>query len=101
MAYSVKRLAEKWGLDRQTVYKMLDRGELVGLRLGPRVLRITDEEVERFEAACRTNGDSAHTVESSQPSPAVANRDAELSSMRLTNKARKLLSAASTSRQTG
>lgn len=101
MAYSVKSLAKKWAMDRQTIYRMIDRGEIVGLRLGPRVLRITDEEVQRYEASCRTNGDSGLIVETSPPSRGRDQPDAELSSMRLTNKARKLLSAASTSKPIG
>lgn len=99
MAYSVRRLADRWECDTQTIYRMIGRGEIVGLRLGPKMLRITDEEVARYEARCKTNGDSAVTVEILQPSPDGARTDAELSSMRLTNKARRLLSDDSTSRR--
>lgn len=101
MAYSVRRLAQRWECDTQTIYRLIDRGELVALRLGPKMLRITDDEIARYESQCRTNGDSAVTVTTSQPSQDGARIDAELSSMRLTNKARRLLSDASTSRRGG
>lgn len=101
MAYSVRRLADRWECDTQAIYRMIRRGEITGLRLGPKMLRITDDEVARYEARCRTNGDSAVTVTTSPPSPAEERIDAELNSMRLMNKARKLLSDASTSRRDG
>lgn len=47
MAYSVRRLAQRWECDIQTIYRLIDRGELVALRLGPKMLRITDDEIAR------------------------------------------------------
>jgi excisionase family DNA binding protein len=42
-------LAEYWQVSRKQIYKQIDAGTLVAIRLGPRSLRISTAEAIRFE----------------------------------------------------
>ena len=53
--YSVKRLAERWGCSRQHIHALIRKGELRAFKLGHRLLRITAEEVRRWEERGRPN----------------------------------------------
>lgn len=48
-AYTVRTLAEHWSCSRDVVYDMIRRHELSAFRVG-RSLRISTQEVERFES---------------------------------------------------
>ncbi|MHB2265625.1 helix-turn-helix domain-containing protein [Aliihoeflea sp. PC F10.4] len=48
-AYSPRTLAERWRCSDGHVRNMIDRGELTSFHLG-KLLRISTEEVERYEA---------------------------------------------------
>jgi hypothetical protein len=48
-AYSVASLAQKWGVSRGYVYKLVRAGQLRPFTPPP-LIRITTAEVERFEA---------------------------------------------------
>ena len=50
MAYSVKRLADKWDLSPKVIYGMIERGELRAFRAGSKLLRISEEEIQRCES---------------------------------------------------
>jgi excisionase family DNA binding protein len=45
----VEEVAKRWGIDRKTVYGMIDRGQLVSRRCG-RLVRIPRRAVESFES---------------------------------------------------
>jgi len=49
-AWSVKRLAEEWDCSTRHIYDLIDDGTLKAFALGPRTLRITDEEKRRCES---------------------------------------------------
>ncbi len=61
-AYSPKTLGERWGCSAETIRQMCKRGELTFIKPGPKLIRITAREVERFE--CQ-NTDSSCTEASS------------------------------------
>jgi hypothetical protein len=46
-------LADYWGVSRKQIYKQLDAGTLVAIRLGPRLLRISTVEARRFKTSAR------------------------------------------------
>jgi excisionase family DNA binding protein len=46
-------LAEYWGVSRKQIYKQIDAGTLVAIRLGPRLMRISTVEAIRFEVVAR------------------------------------------------
>jgi excisionase family DNA binding protein len=46
-------LADYWGVSRKQIYKQLDAGTLVAIRLGPRLLRISTVEARRFEVIAK------------------------------------------------
>jgi len=46
--YSVAEVAAMWNMSRDTIERHLRAGELVGIRLGPRRLRIPASELDRF-----------------------------------------------------
>jgi excisionase family DNA binding protein len=46
-------LADYWGVSRKQIYKQIDAGTLVAIRLGPRLLRISTVEAIRFEVVAR------------------------------------------------
>lgn len=50
MAYkSVKAVAELLGVHKNTIYRMVDRGEVTAYRIG-RVIRIEDTEIEKLKS---------------------------------------------------
>jgi len=42
--------AERFGVSRDTVYRWIDEGRLKPVRIGPRMLRFTEEQVATFAA---------------------------------------------------
>ena len=47
----------------KTVYRLIDKGELTGYRIG-RVIRIKESDLLAYEASCKIQpGDLAHLVE--------------------------------------
>ena len=48
-AYSPKTLGERWACSAETIRQMCKRGELTFIKPGPKLIRITAREVERFE----------------------------------------------------
>lgn len=47
--YSTRQVGEILGISRNTVYKLVDSGQLVAINLGGNAgLRISEEEVKRF-----------------------------------------------------
>lgn len=64
--YSVASLALHWGCGTDTVYSLIHSGDLRAFKLGGKLLRIRQDEVERFE--CRTITPCNDTGEPSQSS---------------------------------
>lgn len=61
VVYSVASLAEHWGCGSDTVYSLIRSGELRAFKLGGKLLRIREDEVESFECrntACNDTGES-------------------------------------------
>lgn len=50
-AYTVKRLATDWGCSARTIYSLIDAGDLVAFSIGKRGLRISEDEVQRWQNA--------------------------------------------------
>ncbi len=46
---SVREVAQRWGVHRNTIYNLIRRGEIRVVRVSPKAFRIAREEVERFE----------------------------------------------------
>ena len=51
MAHSVKQVAQRWNCSERTIYKMIERKELLAFKVGGKLLRVTDREIERWERA--------------------------------------------------
>ena len=47
--YTVKKLAERWGVTPQTIYSLVKKDSIAHLRLGPKTIRFTENQVERLE----------------------------------------------------
>lgn len=47
--FSVATLAERWGCSRVHIYTLIENDQLKAFKLGERALRISAEEVRRFE----------------------------------------------------
>jgi putative molybdopterin biosynthesis protein len=47
--FSISELAERWGLRKRTLYKMVDRGELKAFKVANK-FRVTLDEVKRIES---------------------------------------------------
>ena len=62
--YSPKTLAERWGCSKDVVYDLINRKELPYFRVGKKLIRITAEEVMRWEEA-RSTGSANLTTDSS------------------------------------
>ncbi|HEX4461154.1 MAG TPA: helix-turn-helix domain-containing protein, partial [Polyangia bacterium] len=45
----VEEVARRWGLDRKTIYGMIERGEITARRCG-RLVRIPRKAIESFES---------------------------------------------------
>jgi excisionase family DNA binding protein len=45
----VEEVAKRWGIDRKTVYSMIERGQLVSRRCG-RLVKVPRAAVESFES---------------------------------------------------
>lgn len=52
-AYSVKRLSQLWDCSPKHIYNLIDEGKLRAFSIGRRGLRVSVDEVERWE---RENG---------------------------------------------
>ena len=48
---TVKQIAERWSLSPNTVYAMIDRGEIPVLKFGTS-LRVRPEDVDAYENSC-------------------------------------------------
>lgn len=62
--YRVDELAKEWGVSDRTVRRYIERGELNGLRIGPRMVRVPNAEKERFEKENLTQADLTDTTDS-------------------------------------
>lgn len=76
--FSVATLADHWGCGTDTVYSLIRSGDLRAFKLGGKLLRIRQDEVERFE--CRTITASNDTGE---PSPSSGTRAEDATDIRL------------------
>jgi excisionase family DNA binding protein len=76
--YSVASLADHWGCGTDTVYSLIRSGDLRAFKLGGKLLRIREDEVERFE--CRTITASNDT---GAPSPSYGTREEDATDIRL------------------
>ena len=55
-AYTAKSLAAHWSCSVRQIYDLIEEGELTAFGIGKRGLRITEEEVRRWEGRdARTN----------------------------------------------
>lgn len=64
--YDVASLAAHWGCSPDTIYSLIHAGDLQAFKLGGKLLRIRESEVERYE--CRQNTASNDTAINSQSS---------------------------------
>ena len=67
-AYSPKTLALRWACSAETIRQMCKRGELTFIKPGPKLIRITAREVERFE--CQNTGSLSTEAITASPTPA-------------------------------
>ena len=49
---SVRELSLRWGIDKQTVRKFIERGELEAMKLGGKVI-VLAEDWKTFESKCK------------------------------------------------
>lgn len=97
---SPKRAAKILDCERPHIYKLIRTGKLSSVKFGPRMVRISVSELERYRnEQCNRHGGSAGTGDSSARSPEAEMLDAALSSMKKTRKARRALSANSTEKR--
>lgn len=68
-------MATRWGVTPQTIRNMVKRGELRAFRLGPKLLRIPAEEVQRHE--CRTSPTNLSVIEENSRSVTEMRMDSE------------------------
>lgn len=54
--YSVPKLADRWKCSKDFVYSLIRNGGLNAFRLGDKLLRVSADEVERYERQNRTSG---------------------------------------------
>jgi excisionase family DNA binding protein len=59
---TVSELAGYWRVSRKQIYKQIEAGTLLAIRLGPRLLRIATSEALEFERQAKM-GDSAEDAE--------------------------------------
>jgi excisionase family DNA binding protein len=55
-------LAAYWGVSRKQIYKQIEAGALVAIRLGPRLLRINTVEAIRFEVSAKMSPPACATL---------------------------------------
>jgi excisionase family DNA binding protein len=79
--YSVASLAEHWGCSDDTVYALIRSGTLPHFKLGGRLYRIRQDDVERYE--CSQITPSNDTAESSQSSGSKATNATDIRLERL------------------
>jgi len=61
--FRVGDAATRLGVVPKTVYRLIDKGELTGYRIG-RVIRIKESDLLAYEASCKIQpGDLAHLAE--------------------------------------
>jgi excisionase family DNA binding protein len=69
MRYSVKQVAQLWGVSPHTVYNLLERRELSCVRIG-RTVRLRDEDLQEYEQRrCQTANDNAPESRRQGPRP--------------------------------
>lgn len=76
--FDVVTLAEHWGCGTDTVYTLIRCGDLQHFKLGGKLIRIREDEVERYE--CRMNIASNDTATSS---PSFGGRADDATDIRL------------------
>lgn len=72
-AYSVRALADRWGVSDDTVYAQIHAGRLKAFQFGGKIYRVRPEEVERFECLTATPSNDS---EASSPSSGRTRTDA-------------------------
>ena len=55
-AHKIPWVADQLEIDRSTVYRLVDKGELVKIKIGPKAARITDESFRAYFARCASAG---------------------------------------------
>lgn len=45
----VKAVAKELGISPRTVWRMIKRGDIKPVRVGPKLIRISEEEIERLK----------------------------------------------------
>lgn len=87
--------ATRLDCSRSHIYKLIERGELISVHFGKRMVRIPLASIEQYEdSICKTCGASELTEASLSPKLDADPISAVTNSMRLTKLARKPLSAA-------
>lgn len=67
---TIRELAEYWRVSQKQIRRRLAEGRLIGLRLGPRICRISVASARAFERG------SEQALSSPSPSPAVGTKPA-------------------------
>lgn len=47
--FTIEALAERWECNHQVIRKLIDKGDLKSFRVGAKLIRISTDEVERYE----------------------------------------------------
>jgi excisionase family DNA binding protein len=56
--FTTQALAERWECSPNTIRAMIHRGELKAFKVGGKLLRVSADEVEKWETAEKTEGSS-------------------------------------------
>jgi len=56
--FRVDELAKEWKVSDRTVRRYIKNGDLQGSRLGPRLIRVSNDEKNRFEKENLTQGNT-------------------------------------------
>jgi excisionase family DNA binding protein len=78
--FSVKTLSERWGCSERTIRNMLKEGKLRSFVVGGTLIRISHEEVEKWE----TNQNLSGTEENSQSASPKTDADSAVRLARMT-----------------
>ena len=65
--FSPNKLAERWDCSKQYIYKLIREKRLKSFNLGGKLVRISAEEVARWEAQQQTTSSESSTDEKSLP----------------------------------
>ena len=69
--FTVAMLAERWSCSRQHIIDLIDAGDLRAFRLGAKLLRISAEEVARWESGAGATTDPDNTASASSRAKAA------------------------------